>query len=89
MSSKRAKRHQWLVANQKAVRHLMRYKSERHNVTYYYYNFHKISGPRWRNINQVQTVWERVVSELMDGYGFTREETEQAIKMLEGEKYDD
>lgn len=84
MSTRRAKRHQWLVANQKAMRHLMRYKSERHNVTYYYYNSHKISGPRWRTINRVQTVRERVASELMNGYGLTREETEQAIKMLEG-----
>ena len=89
MSTRRAKRHQQIVANQKAMRHLMRYKSERHNVTYYYYNSHKISGPRWRTINQVQTVRERVVSELMNGYRFTREETERAIKMLEGEKYDD
>lgn len=89
MSSKRAKRHKWLVADQKAMRHLMRYKSERHNVTYYCYKSQKISGPRWRTINRVQTVRERVISELMNGYGFTREETEQAIKILEGEKHDD
>ena len=88
MSTRRAKRHQQIVASQKAMRHLMCYKSERHNVTYYYYNSHKISGPRWRAINQAQTVRERVVSELMNGYGFTREEAEHAIKMLEGEKHD-
>lgn len=88
MSTRRAKRHHWLVANQKAVRHLMRYKSERHNITCYYYNHHKISGPRWRTINRVQTVRERVASELMHGYGFTREETERAIKILEGEKHE-
>lgn len=89
MSTRRAKYHQRLVANQKAMRHLMRYKSERHNVTYYCYKSQKISGPRWRAINRVQTVRERVASELINGYGFTREETELAIKMLEGEKHDD
>lgn len=86
MSTRRAKRHQRLVANQKAMRHLMRYKSERHNVTYYYYNSHKISGPRWRTINRAQTALEYAAMKMMNGYGFTREEAEHAIKMLEGEK---
>lgn len=87
MSTRRARQHQQIVVSQKAMRHLMRYKSERHNVTYYYYNSRKISGPRWRAINRVQTVWDRVASELMNDYGFTREETEQAIKILEGENH--
>lgn len=82
MSSKRAKRHHWLVANQKAVRYVRRYKSEWHDGIYHYYNSHKISGPRWRAINRVQTVQEYVAMKLINGYGFTREETEQAIKIL-------
>lgn len=81
MSTKRARQHQQIVANQKAMRHLIRYKTG-HNVVYYAPDARRINGPRWRAINRVQTVRERVISELMNGYGFTREETEQAIKIL-------
>lgn len=77
MSTRRAKQHQQIVASQKASRHLKRY--------YDGHYFHHKS--RWRAINQAQTVWERVASELMNGYGLTREENEQAIKILEGENH--
>lgn len=92
MSTRRAKQHQWIVANQKAIRYLMHHKNDRHNIIinrYFSADCRYASGPRWRTINRVQTVRERVVSKLMNGYGFTREETEQAIKILEGENHDD
>lgn len=81
MSSKRAKRHQWLVANQKAMRHLMHYKTD-HNVIYFAPDAQRIDGPRWRAINRAQTALEYAAMKMMNGYGFTREETEQAIKIL-------
>lgn len=89
MSTRRAKRHQWIVANQKAVRYLMHHKTDRHNIIvsrYFSADCRYASGPRWRAINQAQTALEYVAMKLMNGYGFTREETEQAIKILEGEK---
>lgn len=81
MSSKRVKRHQWLVANQKAMRHLMHYKTD-HNVIYFAPDAQRIDGPRWRAINRAQTALEYAAMKMMNGYGFTREETEQAIKIL-------
>lgn len=87
MSTRRAKQHQEIVANKKAVRHLMHYKTN-HNIIYFAPTAQRINGPRWRAINRVQTARERMASELMHGYEFTREETELAIKILEGEKHD-
>lgn len=92
MSTRRAKQHQWLVAHQKAVRHLTHHKADRYecmNALYHLSDFQRISGPRWRTINRAQTAREYAAMKMMNGYGFTREETELVIKILEGEKHDD
>nr|DAY65139.1 MAG TPA: hypothetical protein [Caudoviricetes sp.] len=47
MSTRRAKQHQEIVANQKAVRHLMHYKTN-HNIIYFAPTAQRINGPRWR-----------------------------------------
>lgn len=67
MSTRRAKRHQWIVANQKAVRYLMHHKTDRHNIIvsrYFSADCRYASGPRWRAIGRVQTDYERMVSVL-------------------------
>lgn len=74
--TKRAREHAGLVLALKAFKRCYRA------------NGPGVSGPRWRTINRVQTARERMASELMYGYEFTREETELAIKILEGEKHD-
>lgn len=63
MSTRRAKQHQQIVANQKAMRHLMHYKTD-HNVIYFAPDAQRIDGPRWRAIGRVQTEYERMVSVL-------------------------
>lgn len=52
MSTRRAKRHQWIVLRQKAFRHF-----NRHRGSYYYVwdNRLLIGVPRWRAIGRVQT----------------------------------
>lgn len=74
--TKRAREHAGLVLALKAYKRCYRA------------NGPGVHGPRWRAINRVQTARERMASELMHGYEFTREETELAIKILEGEKHD-
>lgn len=59
MSTKRARQHQQIVANQKAMRHLMHYKTD-HNVIYFAPDAQRIDGPRWRAINRAQTARERM-----------------------------
>lgn len=51
MSSKRAKRHQWIVLRQKAFRYF-----KHHRGSYYYlWSNQRMGGPRWRAIGRVQT----------------------------------
>lgn len=54
----------------------------------YVLNNRLMGGPRWRTINRAQTALEYVAMKMMNGYGFTREETELAIKILEGDSRD-
>lgn len=85
MATRRALNHKWLVTHQKAVRHLTHHKADRYEymtALYYLSDFQRISGPRWRTINRAQTALEYAAMKMMNGYGFTREETEQAIKIL-------
>lgn len=57
MSTRRAKQHQEIVANQKAVRHLMHYKTN-HNIIYFAPTAQHINGPRWRAINRARGLLE-------------------------------
>lgn len=85
MSTKRAKQHQWFVSRQKIFRY-----SKRHRGSYYcVLGNQRINGPRWRAINRAQTALEYAAMKMINGYGFTREETELAIKILEGDSHDD
>lgn len=84
MSTKRARQHQWVVRRQKTFRYF-----KRHRGSYYYVlGNQRMGGPRWRTINRAQTALEYAAMKMMNGYGFTREETELAIKILEEEKHD-
>ncbi|MFR0592616.1 hypothetical protein ACLUWM_05035 [Limosilactobacillus mucosae] len=60
MTTRRAKRHQWIVLRQKAFRYF-----KRHRGSYYYvWDSQRMGGPRWRTIGRVQTEYERMVSVL-------------------------
>lgn len=54
----------------------------------YVLNNRLMDGPRWRTINRAQTALEYTAMKMMNGYGFTREEAELAIKILEGDSHD-
>lgn len=78
MSTRRAKQHQWIVLRQKASRYFNRHRVGNQDI----------NGPRWRAINRAQTALEYAAMKMMNGYGFTREEAELTIKILEGDSHD-